>query len=134
MDGEARSSRALLRSWLEARRGVLARLGIAAVLGAAYAHGRAFIADTAPYVQHIDERTLMRGARRVLTEDGLNPRIYNYPSLPFYSRLPVSPGAIKASGRGPDHVTVRAWVGSSLPTTSVLRWEWARGHCGCSWR
>lgn len=108
MDGEVRTKRAQVRAWLAARMAIFACLGIAAVLLALFAAGRAHIADTAPYVQHIDERTLMRGARRVLQDDGLNPRIYNYPSLPFYlTAAGVAVGAVKASARGPEQIVMK---------------------------
>ena len=97
-----------MRAWVAGRAATFAWLGIAAVLFALFTGGRGHIADTAPYVQHIDERTLMRGARRVLQDDGLNPRVYNYPSLPFYlTAAGVAVGAVKASARGPEQIVTK---------------------------
>jgi hypothetical protein len=108
MDGEVRTSRAQLGEWVYKRGPLFAWLGVVAVLLTLFSSGRRHIANTAPYVQHIDERTLMRGARRVLQDDGLNPRIYNYPSLPFYlAAAGVAGGAVKASARGPEQLVVK---------------------------
>jgi hypothetical protein len=108
MDGGIRRARFQAVSWVGSQSPVLAWLGVMVVLLILFAAGRQLMADTLPYVQHIDERTLMRGARRVLQEDGLNPRIYNYPSLPFYLAAGgVAGGAIKASSRGPDQITMK---------------------------
>lgn len=86
----------------------LAWLWTAGCLAVMAANGLRFLDDTLPYVQHIDERTLMRGAKRVVQESGLNPRIYNYPSLPFYlTAAGLTKGTLDASSQGPEHVTVQ---------------------------
>jgi hypothetical protein len=98
-----------LLAWISARSQLIAMLWTAACLVTLLAIGWQHITATMPYVQHIDERTLMRGAKRVLQEGGLNPRIYNYPSLPFYlTAAGLAWGTIQASGNGPEHVTAKA--------------------------
>jgi hypothetical protein len=102
----ARESR--LHTSIAGRSQLWASVFTAACLGTLLVTGLRFIADTAPYVQHIDERTLMRGAKRVLQEGGLNPRIYNYPSLPFYlAAIGLAAGTLNASAAGPEHVTAK---------------------------
>jgi hypothetical protein len=110
MDGpvqpQLRDSR--LFAWISARSQLFATLWTAACLMALLAIGLQHLAGTMPYVQHIDERTLMRGAKRVLQDGGLNPRIYNYPSLPFYlTAAGLAWGTIQASGDGPEQVTTK---------------------------
>jgi Dolichyl-phosphate-mannose-protein mannosyltransferase len=96
-----------LRTWIAAHSRSLALLGTLACIVTSLSTSYVQMRSTLPYVQHIDERTLMRGAKRVLQDGGLNPRIYNYPSLPFYlTAAGLAWGTLHASGEGPEQLTV----------------------------